>query len=615
MPEANLNKWTGIGTIKRAGVLVPLFSVYSKKSLGIGELADLKLLIDWAGQSGNSIIQLLPLNEVGSLFCPYDSISSFALEPAYICFEEMPVASHKTIQAKIKNLKHFFPAGKEYVDYAIKKEKMQLLWEIYLQWDHSDSLELKKFREQNAYWLEDFALYRILKDYHKGSAWYEWEAKFKNRDIPTLENFQIEHAKEINFQIWIQWQLYKQFKDIKLYAQSKKVLLKGDLPILVSRDSADVWQHPEFFKLDYAAGAPADMYCAKGQRWGMPTYNWERIEADGFRYLKEKLKYAQNFYDILRIDHVVGLFRIWSIPYNEPLENKGLNGFFDPSDEKKWEKHGRKLLTVILNNTDILLCAEDLGVIPKICPHTLKELGIPGNDVQRWVKDWKIKHDFLKPQNYRAFSVAMLSTHDTTNWPAWWENEAGTVDEDLFIRKCSDHRRINFSNIKDKLFDLARSGHGRLRWLNNVDSVDKLVAILNEGLIPAGLPAGRQGTVPKEHLLDFINLYENSYQEKEKLWKHLKIKGPLRERCDREILKAALKITLESSAVFCINTLIDYLYLADIFKGDPYQYRINTPGTISAKNWSLTIPISLEDLLKHKVTKEIRSMIVSSGRI
>jgi 4-alpha-glucanotransferase len=340
------------------------------------------------------------------------------------------------------------------------------------------------------------------------------------------------------------------------------------------------------------------MYCAKGQRWGMPTYNWEKISADGYRYLKEKLKYAESFYDILRIDHVVGIFRIWSIPYHEPQENKGLNGLFDPKEENKWHKHAREILSIIVNNTKMLLCAEDLGIIPKVCPDTLKELGIPGNDVQRWVKDWKVRHDFLEPQDYRSLSVAMLSTHDTTNWPAWWENEAGTVDQDLFIRKCND-RKIDFSAVKDRLFDKILSSHGRLRWLNSVTSVDILVSILGK---------------KKEEVKDFIDIYENTYQEKEKLWKHLKIKGRMKEKSDSEIIRQVLKISLESSAIFCINLVVDYLYLRDIFKGDPYQYRINTPGTISEKNWSLTLPISLEDLLKHKVNKEIRAMISASRR-
>ena len=594
------NKWRRISTHKRAGVLVPLFSIYSKNSLGFGEFADLKLLIDWSALTGNSIIQLLPMNEVGSLFCPYDSLSSFALEPAYLSLLEIPAARNKAIEARIKNLKSSFPASGLHLNYAAKKEKIALLSQIYTLRKNDNSEELRRFQEENSYWLPDFALYKVLKDYHQGGAWYSWEDKFRNRQVQALEYFRKEHEREISFQVWLQWQLYRQFKGIKEYAKKKKVLLKGDLPILVSRDSADVWAHPEFFKLDFVAGAPPDMYCAKGQRWGMPTYNWERIAAENFSYLKERLKFAGNFYDILRIDHVVGLFRIWSIPYSQPSQDQGLHGFFDPADEKKWPEQGRRLLTVMLENTDSLLCAEDLGVIPQTCTDTLKELGIPGNDVQRWTKDYKTRHDFLAPKEYRLLSAAMLSTHDTTNWPAWWENEAGTVDEALFIRKCSDHRHINFNVVKMRLFDSSRSVHGRLRWLDDIDSVDKLVVILGKR---------------KEELADFIEMYNNTYHEKEKLWKQLDIKGPMREECDKEILLRVLRITLKSKAVFCINTIIDWLYLADVFAGDPHQYRINTPGTISDKNWSLRIPIPLEELPKFKVTKQIRSMISASGRI
>jgi 4-alpha-glucanotransferase len=584
---------------KRAGILVPLFSIYSRKSLGIADLEDLKLLIDWTNLSNNSIIQLLPLNEVNALFCPYDSISSFALEPVYLSLEKLPTVKNNSLKPKIDKIKKEFPVGRSHMDYRIKRVKLALLWEIFSGQSSTEPADFKKFRAENSYWLPDFALFRVLKEHFGGKAWYEWEEKYKKYDSSILENFQKEHEKEIIFQMWLQWQLYQQLKEVREYANSKKILLKGDLPILVSRDSADVWAHPEFFKLEFVAGAPPDMYCAKGQRWGMPTYNWEKIAADGYRYVKEKLKYAQEFYDILRIDHVVGLFRIWSIPYEEPLENQGLNGFFDPMDKTKWREHGRNLLNVILKNTKMFLCAEDLGVIPKECPKTLKELGIPGNDVQRWTKDWKTKHDFLKSQGYRSLSVAMLSTHDTTNWMSWWEYEAGTVDEGLFMRKCSDHRNIGFERVKDKLFDAARSKNNRLRWLDSIDSVAKLVDILGK---------------KKEELADFIDIYKNSYQEKEKLWKQLKLKGTMREQADAEILHAALKITLDSQAIFCIQLITDWLYLTDIFKGDSYQYRINTPGTISDKNWSLTMPISLEELLKHEVTKEIRQMVVASGR-
>jgi len=575
---------------RRSGVLVPLFSVYSEKSFGIGDFEDLKLLIDWCNSTGNSILQLLPMNEVGPTFCPYDSISSFALEPMYISLNVLKGAKIKPVKEKIAKL---------HVDYRISEEKCNIVSDIFKrEVDFARKSGFQKFIKENAYWLDDFSMYKALKSYHAGAPWYEWNEGYKRRDNYILEEFGKEHKDELNLYKWTQWHLFEQFKNVKEYAKSKQVLLKGDLPMLVSRDSADVWTHHEFFKLEYAAGAPPDMYCAKGQRWGMPTYNWENIEADDFKYIKEKLKFAQKLYDILRIDHVVGLFRIWSIPYNEPMENQGLNGFFDPASEKAWGGRGKKLLSVLRDNTSILLCAEDLGIIPKVCPDTLKEMRIPGNDVQRWVKDWKVKHDFLKGDKYRKLSVAMLSTHDTTNWAAWWENEAGTVDGDLFLRKC-ENRSINFHAVKEILFDPARSKHGRLRWREEINSTDKYVEILGK---------------KHEELKDFIEVYENTYLEKEKLWEHLKLKGNMREKSDFNIVRAALEITAASKSCFCIELIFDLLNLADICKGDPYEYRINSPGTVSPKNWSLRIPLSLEELLRHKVNKEIKEIIKMSGR-
>jgi 4-alpha-glucanotransferase len=593
------DKWEKIQAGKRAGVVVPLFSVYSKDSLGIGELNDLKLLIDWCAKTGNSILQLLPMNEVGPIFCPYDSVSSFALEPMYFSSNSIPSAKQESFKDRIAELKKSFPTGEAHVDYRIKEEKLRLLWDIFQGVSLIESKEWQDFIEQNVYWLEDLSLFNVLKFHQQELAWYDWEERYRLRQPCALEEFCKEHSKEILFQKWVQWQLYEQFKDVKGYAESKNILIKGDLPILVSKDSADVWAHPEFFKLDFVAGAPPDMYCAKGQRWGTPTYNWEKIFADDGKYLREKLKYAQNFYDILRIDHVVGLFRIWSIPANDPSENQGLNGSFDPKEEKKWEGHGREILNFILNNTKMLLCAEDLGVIPPVCPKVLKELGIPGNDVQRWTKEWKTRHDFSSPKEYRFLSVAMLSTHDTTNWPAWWENEAGTIDEGLFIRKCSDNRKIGYERVKDKLFDAALSRHGRLRWRDLISSTEILVSILGK---------------KKEELLDFIDLYQNSYREKEVLWKQLKLSGKMRQKSDKEIVAAVTKNILESNALFCINLIVDWLYLTDIFIGDPYQDRINVPGTVKPENWSLVLPLSLEQLLENKVCSKIREMVTASAR-
>ena len=585
------DNWKNIGFKKRVGVLFPLFTVYSKNSFGIGDLGDLKLIIDWAKSTANSIIQLLPMNEVGSMFCPYDALSSFALEPAYICLKDFPELAGKKFSSNLGDSNH--------VDYSLKDEKLRLLWNVYLAQDLSEAFDFEEFQRENSYWLADFALFKELKDYHQGKPWYEWEEKFKNRSVEALRVFQQDNIEKITFWMWLQWVLFKQFKDANVYALKSNIFIKGDLPVLVSRDSSDVWSHPRFFKLEFAAGAPPDMYCAKGQRWGMPTYNWENIAKDGYRYMKEKLKYAEKFYSILRIDHVVGLFRIWSIPYNDPEENHGLNGVFDPLDEELWCQHGRKILTILVQNTKMLLCAEDLGVIPKCCTDTLLEFGICGNDVQRWVKDWDNKHDFFMPDAYRQLAVAMLSTHDTTNWKAWWQYEAGTVDEGLFMRKCNE-RKIDFTKVSLKLFDANLSFHGRLRWKKEIDCPDKLLWELGKR---------------KEEVGDFIELYKNTYGEKEKLWQILNCCGTMTEEASAELLAKMIGFVLSSQAVFCINSIRDYLSMADIFKGDPYQYRVNVPGTISPKNWSLKLPLSLEELLAHPLNQQIRKMIVDSERI
>ncbi|PIQ85397.1 MAG: hypothetical protein COV73_05840, partial [Candidatus Omnitrophica bacterium CG11_big_fil_rev_8_21_14_0_20_43_6] len=288
MPELNLAtylsqtissaNWKNIGFKNRAGVLIPLFTVYSKDSYGIGDLGDLKLVVDWAKLTANSIIQLLPMNEQGGLFCPYDALSSFALEPAYICLKNFPAISGKRFNSSSTDI--------NYVDYVLKAEKLKLLWDVYLAADLSEAHDFEEFQRQNAYWLLDFALFKILKEYHKQSPWYEWEDKFKHRDQAALKRFWQDNIEKITFQMWLQWILFQQFKEAAKYAADNNIFMKGDLPVLVSRDSADVWSHLEFFKLDFAAGAPPDMYASLGQRWGMPTYNWEAIARDNYRYIK-----------------------------------------------------------------------------------------------------------------------------------------------------------------------------------------------------------------------------------------------------------------------------------------------------------------------------------------
>jgi 4-alpha-glucanotransferase len=446
---------------------LPLFSVYSKNSIGIGEIPDLKLLTDWCCNTGLSIIQLLPLNEVGFDFSPYNGVSTFALEPMYISLKDLRKTDLKPFRNEIRDLKkkyvNFKDSGK--LNYEIKNEKLRLLRKIFSSVDLSRIKNFEIFVNENKHWLRYYSLFRILTVMHDGKDWADWELKYAYISSLTAEKILRENEDERNFYYWMQWQLFEQLRSVKRYASKKGVLLMGDLPFLVSRNSADVWAYKNFFKLSLSSGAPPDMYFSKGQRWGMPPYNWENIELQDFVYLKQRLKYAANFYDMFRIDHFVGLFRIWTISKNESLENAGYNGKFDPEEEYYWEGHGRKILEVMNESSDMLPCAEDLGTVPECSGKVLKEFGVTGIDVMRWERN--AKYDFKPAESYRVNSNATVSTHDSSSLPAWWKYEAGTIDEFAFRKICENMNIWNedYYYLSEKFLLAIRMAdyHGRKR--------------------------------------------------------------------------------------------------------------------------------------------------------
>lgn len=592
--------WKRIGINRRAGVVIPLFSIYSGNSVGIGEIPDLNLVVDWCVKTGISIIQLLPLNETGIDFAPYNAISSFALEPMYLCITELRGVSIDKYKTEIFSLKKTFGKRETRIDFSVKKEKLKLLRKIYLNADTKNN-DFIEFISNNKYWLKDYATYKIFKQLNKSKPWEEWRIKSFN-----LKN--TEFNSRILFLYWLQWQLYEQMKNVKAYAKNKGVFLTGDLPFLSARDSADVWAHQKYFKLELSAGAPPDMYFAFGQKWGMPPYNWNEIRKDSYVYLKEKLRYAENFYDMYRIDHFVGLFRIWiteASPQPSPKE-RGFNdntqaGRFDPEQEVEWENHGKKIINVMLRSSSMLPCAEDLGTVPECSYKTLREYGIPGIDFQRFNKNKK--YEFTLPNKYRINSTAVISTHDSSFFPLWWDFEAGTIDKQLFEYLC----RLN--NIKGKrldallmhLFDKTKSQHGRLYWHKNI-SKSYLLKTLN---------------LTTEKTVDILKLYNESYGEKQKFLKSLYGKNNNSEKTSAFFQYKCLEAAGRTASIFSIQLLHEYLFLDRKLFGmmHKWSYRINQPGTENYRNWSVTIPCSLEELLKNKaLNSNIRSINRKSQR-
>lgn len=598
------SKWKKIGVKKRAGVAVPLFSLYSRSSTGIGEIPDLRHVIDWCALTGMSIIQLLPLNDMGYDNAPYNAASTFALDPIYLSFSRLRYRGRNTFREDVKALKQKFPAGKGRVNYKIKEEKLKLLWKIYRGIDYSRSLKFRRFREKNTYWLRDYAVYKVIKESLDNRSWEEWKEDLRAAGEKVKENIAKKYKERVLFHYWLQWQLYEQFDAVKKYAALKKVFLLGDLPFLVSRDSADVWAKQQYFKLGLVAGAPPDMYFANGQRWGMPPYDWNSIAKDNFTYIRERLKYAESFYDMFRIDHFVGLFRVWTIPAEVSEERGGLTGSFDPPQEFLWEEHGRKILSVMSESTSMLPCAEDLGTVPECSNRVLEEFGVPGIDVQRWVKNYFDGFEFVKPEKYRTNSIATVSTHDSSLLSGWWESEAGTIDEVFFERLC---KNINVSGEKYKtvkkiLFNEEYSGFGRLYWRNEVNNVYILLDVLQAGY---------------EQAREIVDMYLATFGEKRKFARYTGYTGPDIHKATPALIQKTLEKINSTSSIFSVQLLPEWLSLDStaLENMDSRKSRINFPGTIGENNWTAVSPYPLEKLKRLSINDTIKNINAQYNRI
>ena len=425
--------WKRLGLARRAGLLAPLFSIQSKRSTGVGEFPDLELLADWCRECGMSLIQLLPLNDVGTRFCPYDAESSFALEPMHLSLENLEDIPKKKYVSEIAALRKRYPSATSLFDPCVKKDKLELLRKIFSERLNKTPKALKEFKEAQQYWLPAYSLFKVAKKKMEERSWEAWPEPLRTRRPAALRALGEGAEDEIEFYQWLQWQLFSQFRRSAEKVRKKKIHLIGDLPFLVARDSADVWAHPEYFKLNLSAGAPPDLYFADGQEWGMPPYDWQAMAASGHDYLKEKLKFASNFYELYRLDHFVGLFRVWVFPLDDQPDRKK-RAFFDPPDEGEWEKQARGILGAMLEATSMLPCAEDLGTVPDVARKLLAEYAIPGMNVQRWMRDWEGTKDFISPQIYRPNAIVTLSTHDMSSFLYWWRTEATDDDRERFRR-------------------------------------------------------------------------------------------------------------------------------------------------------------------------------------
>ena len=335
---------------KGAGVAIPVFSLRSRQSFGVGEFNDIKLLIDWAVKTGLKIVQILPINDTVATHTwtdsyPYAAISVFALHPMYLHLPAVGALKDK------KEMKEYQKKGKalnelDQIDY---EEVMELKSPFYKKIFDQNKVEFmndpgfKKFYKENKEWLVPYAAFSRLRDKYGTPDFTQWNeyAHYNKAKIEKMIDPNKKDYDDYAVHFFIQYHLHLQMQEVADYAREKGVVLKGDIPIGIYRNSADAWVEPELYHMDKQAGAPPDAYAISGQNWGFPTYNWEKMAENGYDWWRRRLSAMAKYFDAYRIDHILGFFRIWEIPWDSI---EGLMGRFNPAIPMfKYELEGNGL--------------------------------------------------------------------------------------------------------------------------------------------------------------------------------------------------------------------------------------------------------------------------------
>ncbi|MGI4870379.1 MAG: 4-alpha-glucanotransferase [Janthinobacterium lividum] len=324
------------GPWRGAGVAMPVFSLRSERGLGVGEFTDLKLLMDWAVKTGLNLVQILPINDTTATHTwvdsyPYAAISVFALHPQYLHLDGIARLKDKKVATELDKLREELNA-KDFVDYeAVMNGKWKFLKLLYQQ-EKARFLadpEFRKFKAEQGSWLIPYAAFSGLRERFGTADFQQWPQAF--RAPHALEQLVDEHGPdfdEFGLHFFTQFHLDKQLREAVDYGRARQVVLKGDLPIGIYRHSVDAWTQPELYHMDQQAGAPPDDFSTTGQNWRFPTYNWERMAEDNYAWWRQRLGHLSRYFDALRIDHILGFFRIWEMPGNSV---EGLLGHFSPA--------------------------------------------------------------------------------------------------------------------------------------------------------------------------------------------------------------------------------------------------------------------------------------------
>ncbi len=399
-----------IHNVRLAGTLVPVFSLRSEGSFGVGDFGDLKKMVEWVAYTGQRLLQILPINDTTVTKTwtdsyPYSCISIFALHPQYADLRQLPALKDEKKTEEFEALRKELNALPQ-IDYErvnnAKTEYLRLLFEQEGK-KVLASDDFKKWFLEEDRWLVPYAHYCLLRDKYGSTDFNLWQnhEKWNEEDRKALTSPRTKLYKEASYYYFVQYILAQQMQGAHEYAQEKRVILKGDIPIGVNRNGCDVWQEPRYFNLNGQAGAPPDGFSANGQNWGFPTYNWDEMLKDGCLWWVRRFQNMQKYFDAYRIDHVLGFFRIWEIPLNSV---HGLLGQFQPSlglSRIEIESYG-------------LMFREDFFCRPYITDEVIAKVFGEDADI--------VAHTFLEP--FQGPFYRMAKAYDTQRKIEAWYNAA-----------------------------------------------------------------------------------------------------------------------------------------------------------------------------------------------
>ena len=410
--------------VRKQGILLPISSIPS--TYGIGTFGkESYRFVDFLEKSGNHLWQILPLGPTGYGDSPYQSFSTFAGNPYYIDMELLIEDGYLTKEICDS---YDFGDNEHYVDYEkiylSRFKVLKIAFDNAREQGLTETGDYQKFLTENAYWLDDYALYMAVKNAFGGVCFMEWDEDIRLRKAAALRKYRKKLAEEIAFYCFQQYLFAKQWKELKTYANKKGIEIVGDIPIYVAFDSADTWANPKLFQLDEenlpvaVAGCPPDAFSATGQLWGNPLYDWAYHKETGFAWWIDRLKSASTLYNTVRIDHFRGFESYYAIPYGNKTAEIG-----------EWRKGpGMALFDAVKASLgDLSIIAEDLGFVTPEVRKLLKDSGYPGMKVATFGFGGDADGNQHFPGNWSENYVAYTGTHD--NAPlALWRTEADKAD-------------------------------------------------------------------------------------------------------------------------------------------------------------------------------------------